>query len=213
MQVGLPVLLLLGTVFGLSGLWLVWGREQVREPSLSGEAKGKVWVDAVTRRPITEPFLQADKEYRMGEILRLHQRYNDALSFYRAAVAVDRTHLEALDRIGYCLYKAKDYVAAEAALKLALKQDPKFFRSHFYLGRIYREEQKWKEALEEFRQAFAGNAVLPVIGKEYGELLVQLGYFEEAREHFQRLRRMFPTDVTILQTLDQLPREGGTPNG
>ena len=165
----------------------------------------RVWIDAVTRKVVTESFLMADKEFRMGEIFRLRGQPRDAVEFFRAAANRDPTHLEAQDRLGYCFYKLKSFEAAEDQFKKALKIDPDFYRSHFYLGRIYRGKQRWTEALSEFRLAFAGKKDLAQIGLEFLDLLIRLGEFEEGRSVATELSRRFPTNRNLADRIAQLP--------
>jgi tetratricopeptide (TPR) repeat protein len=167
----------------------------------------RVWIDAVTRRPVTESFLMADKEFRMGEIFRIQNRFHDAQSFYRAAVSIDPAHVEAIDRLGYCLYKLESYEAAEAQFRKALAIEPGFFRSHFYLGRLHKRAQRWTEALAAYRQAFAARKDLTQIGIEYLDLLLRLGMFEEARPIAAELVQRLPTNREIAELQARLLRE------
>jgi Flp pilus assembly protein TadD len=196
--------LLYGTLISLAllaaalvGYWE--DTRRARTSAMQRAAQGpQVWLDAVTRRQITPAFLLADKEYRMGEIFRLKRQFPQALGFYQEALRHDSTHLEAHDRLGYCLFKTDSLVAAEQAFKKAIALDRTFFRPHFYLGRIYFQQQRWEEAREAYARAFAAKPDLPIVGMEYVDVLLQLGLFPEARAVLEDLRQRFPSDVEFL---------------
>ncbi len=168
----------------------------------------RFWIDAVSRRPVTESFLMADKEYRMGEIFRIRGRFSDAQEFFRAAISIDPNHVEAQDRLGYCMYRLNSFEMAEAQFRKALQIDPSFFRSHFYLGRLHLRSQRWEDALSEFRHAFNAKRELAQIGIEYLRLLIQLGLFEEARPVAAELVNRFPTNQPLAQLQAQIAKEG-----
>lgn len=167
--------------------------------------------DAITRRPLTEAFRMADKEFRMGEVFRQRRQFSEALSFYRDALRIDPTHVEALDRTGFCLWKQKDLIGAEQAFTKALSTDPGFYRSQFYLGRIYRDTQQWKEALGALAKAWNQSPKRDfIVGFEYAELLFQLGMFPEAIDLLGELRSKFPSNshaealrIKVLQAQDR----------
>jgi len=153
-------------------------------------------IDAVTRRPISRAFRLADKEFRMGEVFRQRRQYVEAIGFYRDALRIDPTHLEAHDRTGFCLWKQKDLAGAEQAFNQALKLDSGFFRSHFYLGRVFRDTGRWKEALAEMARAWSQSPKRDfMVGYEYAQLLFQLGMFPEALDLLGELRTRFPSNA------------------
>jgi tetratricopeptide (TPR) repeat protein len=51
----------------------------------------------------------------------------------------------------------ENFDAAVSHLQEAVKLNPDLWRAHYYLGRIYREQQKAKEAAEEFSKALQAN--------------------------------------------------------
>jgi len=152
-------------------------------------------LDAVTRRPLTPAFQKADKEFRMGEVFRQRRKFAEATTFYRDALRLDPNHLDAQDRLGYCLWKQRNLPGATEAFGKALDIDSGFYRSHFYLGRIHRETGEWKAALTSHAKAWNQSPKRDfVVGFEYAQLLFQLGMYPEALDVLGELRTRFPSN-------------------
>jgi len=53
--------------------------------------------------------------------------------------------------VGKLLFLARLYDQAEAQLKEALRMDPDFFQTHFWLGAVYLMKHRFDEAIAEFK--------------------------------------------------------------
>ncbi|MFZ5953395.1 MAG: hypothetical protein ACOYXC_22015, partial [Candidatus Rifleibacteriota bacterium] len=101
-----PAVALSALIFSL--LLLIASFTFTPEPDSSVKAvkknrkKPEFWTDIVTQQQVTEKFIAADKDYRMGELFLTRDRVAEASSLFKDALNVDPTHLMARLRLGYC---------------------------------------------------------------------------------------------------------------
>ena len=98
--------------------------------------------------------------------IALNPSYSHAHRIYAALLVAERRHSEAWQQINEAmrtdplslpnnaevvrtLYYARDYDGAILQAQRALQLDPAYYRTHFWLGRVYAQKQMYKEAIAE----------------------------------------------------------------
>jgi predicted Zn-dependent protease len=89
---------------------------------------------------------------------------------------------EALLQRGIVAYEDEDLGEAEDLLNQAVKQDSKFAQAHYYLGLVYRDQLKNKEAMESFRQVTTLAPNTALAGRASSKLQVITGELFYLRE-------------------------------
>jgi hypothetical protein len=155
-----------------------------------------VWVDAITRKPVTQQFLKADMDFQMGEMCLFREQYDSALSLFRDALALDPQHVGAQFRIGVCLQQNKDPAGAREAFKKAMVLKPDFPGPNLYLARLATAEKKWDEAIRYYQREYQIQPSLDV-GIELTKSLHTLGRLPEAEKVVQGLKKRYPDHFLV----------------
>lgn len=154
------------------------------------------WTDAATNRPVTQAFLRADKDYRMGELYLTRDMYAEALKMFEDALAVDTTHASALFRAGFCRMMLDDLLGARKRFEQLLKVHHNFKNANLYLARIAVRNNNHELAAHHYELEFA-NATEPNIGLEYAAFLDSINNTEKAGIVINKLQQQFPQRVLI----------------
>ena len=116
-------------------------------------------------------------------------RFEDAKAEIQRAQEVDPLSLTINAVVAWIYYLARDYDAAIAAAKRAIEMDPNFPLSHLFLGYAYASQERYEEAIAEYRQNLA------LYGKYRGRdpgflglALARSGRTAEAREVLRSLQ-------------------------
>ena len=105
-------------------------------------------------------------EKELKRAIALNPSYSYAHRIYAALLAAERRHAEAWEQINQAmrtdplslpnnaevvrtLYYARDYDGAVQQAQRAIQLDPAYYRTHFWLGRVYAQKQMYKEAIAE----------------------------------------------------------------
>jgi TolB-like protein/DNA-binding winged helix-turn-helix (wHTH) protein/Tfp pilus assembly protein PilF len=108
--------------------------------------------------------LENEKESRRA--ISLNPSYSNAHRIYAALLAAEHRHAEAWEQISEAmrtdplsppnnaevvrtLYYARDYDRAIQQAQKAMQLDPAYYRTHFWLGRVYAQKRMFKEAVAE----------------------------------------------------------------
>jgi TolB-like protein/Tfp pilus assembly protein PilF len=101
-----------------------------------------------------------------GHLLSIVGRMDDSLVEVRRAQILDPLSPTVNANVGYTLFLARQYEAAESELAKTLELDPHYATAHFYLGALYGRRGKYEEAIEEQKKALTmtGGALLWAAG-------------------------------------------------
>jgi len=83
--------------------------------------------------------------------------YDDALHVLQDAARLDSQNANVLYLLGVTFYRSKSLRIAEASFKQALNLDMNLGAARLALGNLYIQEQKWKDALDQFDKYLAEN--------------------------------------------------------
>jgi tetratricopeptide (TPR) repeat protein len=107
-----------------------------------------------------------ENEKESKRAIALNPSYSNAHRIYAALLAAERRHPEAWGEINEAmrtdplsppnnaevvrtLYYARDYDGAILQAQKAMQLDPAYYRTHFWLGRVYAQKHMYKEAITE----------------------------------------------------------------
>lgn len=197
--VGIVVLLLV-TLYIITSLLSEVDDGSVSISKAPIEAKvPKYWVDAITNKKLTPQYMQADVDYRMGELYLSRNQYKEAVIFFQMALKTEPEHNIAKMRWGYAEYKLGNYLSAEKLLKEALKSEPRLQNANLYLARTYGEENKIDNAIKCYKAEYKNYSSLEV-GMEYANYLAEIGKQNDAMDLLAKLQYKYPNKMLILDT-------------
>jgi cytochrome c-type biogenesis protein CcmH/NrfG len=90
--------------------------------------------------------------YAYGEIYRVQERFDDAISAYRKAIDLDPPYPKALGKLALLLVERKQYDDAEALLIPAIRKEPKNAVNYLNLGVVYAARKKNKLAIDNYEK-------------------------------------------------------------
>ncbi|EKD84090.1 MAG: hypothetical protein ACD_39C00251G0002 [uncultured bacterium] len=157
----------------------------------------KYWTDSASKEQITQRYLAADKDYRMGELYLTRDCYSEALILFEDALAVRPDHLQALYRVGYCRLNIKDFAGARTALEKALKINPAFRHANLLLARVAVAQNDNQLAEKHFKLEL-GLDKDPMVAVEYANFLQSSGKDNEAKAIIAQYQALYPDRILVL---------------
>lgn len=160
----------------------------------------------------------SDAEDELKRAIALNPSYSDMHRIYAALLAAELRHREAWEQICEAmltdplslpnnaevvrtLYYARDYDGALVQAQKALQLDPGYYRTHFWMGRVYAQEHMYKEAIAEaeFVQRAIPNSILALTELAYSLAAAgqELGAREILRELEERAQSGFMPSYSL----------------
>jgi Ca-activated chloride channel homolog len=102
-----------------------------------------------------------------------------------------------LNREGVKDYNSGEYDRSASTFKKALKKTPSLIESSYNLGLTYYKQEKYAEALKQFKQALnktEDKALIASLNHNLGNAYLQLNQLKESVEAFQNSLRLNPSD-------------------
>jgi tetratricopeptide (TPR) repeat protein len=170
------------------------------------EQLGRIYVDNFdvrtdeaiiqTYQVIAQTVNDAEAHHRLGDQLRLRQRYDDALAAYRKAIQLDPLHKDTLFNIAACLEYTGQYSLALEAYQRAGTQNPKDPDVSYRLARVYLKMDKPDKALEYIARS------LEMKSQENGyslkaQIMEKLGRKDEAVAAYREVLKSNPDDINV----------------
>ena len=138
-----------------------------------------------------------------------NERYGDAASEFRAALAIDATlAMRARFPLAIALFEEKDYPASRAELLQVRKEAGEQAGVSYYLGRIDLEEQHYEGAVENLSKA-AAKPPFPDTAFYLGLACLKAGDERNAEKWFKEAARANPGDSRAVYQLATLYRKQG----
>jgi serine/threonine-protein kinase len=139
----------------------------------------------------------------LGFALYEAQRYDEALGYYRAALALRPKVSVVHDCLGLVLLIMGRLDEAMGPLQEALRLDPKNGRAHASLGLVLRDKGRLEEAIDHFQQAVSIDPKDASAHVRLGVGLHDKGRLGEAIDHFQQAISIDPEDASARGWLSQ----------
>jgi tetratricopeptide (TPR) repeat protein len=170
--------------------------------------------------------------YNMGFIKTAQGRYEEAIQYFRRATQINNTFAKAYERMGECYIKltrprlaeksfqraADIYMEkhmddnAELVLREVLKINPNTINVFNSLGIIYRRQERYALALEQYKKALRVSPRDENILYNIGRIYFDLGEFGMAKDILQKaveLNPGFNEAVEMLRIIPMRPTDNG----
>jgi Flp pilus assembly protein TadD len=92
-------------------------------------------------------------KHRMAVVSDRLKRHVEAQRLYREAIDLDPENAQLYNDLGYCYFLQGNLSESEKTIAKAVAMAPNTTRFHNNLGMVYGHQQKYKQALQEFREA------------------------------------------------------------
>jgi adenylate cyclase len=98
-----------------------------------------------------------------------------------------------------------NWAAVEREFKLAIEANPNDPAAHYFYALVFLQPQeRYDEAIAEYRKALELDPLSAIINTNYGYLLMVARRFDEAREQYRRTLELDPTFRIALQRASEL---------
>jgi tetratricopeptide (TPR) repeat protein len=121
-----------------------------------------------------------------GDLARLHNNKEMAVSYYLTAIRDDRKNAVLYNKVGVVELQAGERGAARKHFMQALKYDPQLIPAHNNLGAVALLEKKYKVAATYFKQALAMDELSAATHVNLAEAWVGMGQIDRAMTEYAR---------------------------
>jgi serine/threonine protein kinase/tetratricopeptide (TPR) repeat protein len=137
----------------------------------------------------------------IGELMRRKGDYNDAVSAFKRALAIDPANVIAYQRLGDAYDALGQTSAAEQAYRHAIQTRPSYWECYNSLGIFFYDHARYQEAAQTF-QTIIDLAPDNLWGYEnLGNVYLALGQFDLAGDFFRRGLELVPDDPELNSAL------------
>ena len=154
-----------------------------------------IWRDSGT---LWSHVLQLDPNssiahYNLARFLAKQGNHTEAISHYRAALAIQPGDADTHNNLGLLLVIRGDIEAGLEEFQKAVQIDPGYSRAFFNMGRVFARQGELEKAVQNYQQA------LKLTPKEFeihlglGNVLIRQGKLEDATAHFQEAIKLNPS--------------------
>jgi serine/threonine-protein kinase len=133
--------------------------------------------------------------FELGYLFQNMGQPEEAVGFYRAAVAVRPHSSVARNNLGGALYGKGDFAGAIREYRRALDLDPKFAVAHYNLGDLLRVKRDLTEAIRELRRAIKLNHNFALAHRSLGVALAEKGDLVGAIQEYGQAIELDPKDA------------------
>lgn len=112
------------------------------------------------------------------------QRFDEAITYLRAAVRIEPGSVPARVGLGYALSQTGDLQGATRELQTALAQDPFNTNAHLYLAGVFERQEELSRAREHYEQAVRLDPIHHLAHYGLGAVLAKQGETTQALQHF-----------------------------
>jgi serine/threonine-protein kinase len=139
--------------------------------------------------------------FELGWALYAAQRSDDAIGFYRAALALRPEASPAHNNLGAALYTKGRLDEAISHFKQAVHSDPKFAVAHNNLGQALWARGRREQAIRHYREAIRLDPKAPAVHLNLGNALRDKARLDEAIGHLRQAIQLDPKSATARYSL------------
>jgi len=128
----------------------------------------------------------AEHYYNCGRLFDERGKTDVGVKYLRKALELDARMGKAHARLGLILYKTKHPVESRAELELAIKLEPEFHESYYYLGKLLKESNDYTAALLTLEKAQRNPELKVKALVERGGCYMSMGSLDKAVMELER---------------------------
>lgn len=151
--------------------------------------------------------------YFLGRVRYQQNRFDDAISAFRAVLSIDPEHVKAADNLGLALEGKGDRESAAEAYRNAIEIEQKinngYERPWLNLGRLLRERNDLKDAIPALRKAVEINSSSADALLELGKAEISASDLQQARKDLERSIELDANSIPAHYSLARLYKKIG----
>ena len=141
------------------------------------------------------------------------EKWEEAAREFESALKVDPDDLYALNQLGLSYGMMGRFEDAEDTLQKAVELDPEMDDpesrdTHNYLGRVYRDEGKYEEAIAEFGKTLEHFPTDTDAHNYLGTVYEKMGQYQDAANEYRETLKIDPQDTLAISKLEALQQAG-----
>ena len=123
--------------------------------------------------------------YLYGNILKIQNKFYDAIDAYKKAILLNKNFSEAYNNLANTQKKIGDNQNAMYNYNQAIKSDSSNLGAHFNLANLYRSEKNYEEAINYYKKVLELNPQFIESINNIGTIHLILGNFEDGLKYFK----------------------------
>ena len=123
--------------------------------------------------------------YLHGNILKIQNKFYDAIDAYKKAILLNKKYSEAYNNLANIQKQIGDNQSAMYNYNQAIKSDSSNLGAHFNLANLYRSEKKYEEAIIYYKKVLKLNPQFVESINNIGTIHLILGNFEKGLKYFK----------------------------
>ena len=123
--------------------------------------------------------------YLYGNILKIQNKFYDAIDAYKKAILLNKNFSEAYNNLANTQKKIGDNQNAMYNYNKAIKSDSSNLGAHFNLANLYRSEKNYEEAINYYKKVLELNPQFIESINNIGTIHLILGNFEDGLKYFK----------------------------
>jgi tetratricopeptide (TPR) repeat protein len=147
--------------------------------------------------------------FTLGDTLRLARRWDEAIGFYRGALAVRPSAVVVYNNLGVALEDKRQLDEAIQAYRKAIELDPTYALAHCNLGNALGTKGNLDEAIQEYRKAIELDPRDDFPHTNLGIALYAKGHLDEAIREYRLAIELDPKDARTHYNLGNALRARG----
>ena len=167
---------------------------QERVKSMEENNKGteyyqrKLYAQAIEHlnRAVTLDDTNEQAHYNLAQVYIATKQWPDAARHLQKAIALhEKPNAMYEYKLGFVLFQMREYEQAKEHLEKAIQTDPKLFKAHYRLAKVFEKLDKPEDALKKYTDAIMANPRFIPAYRDLGALYADLGYLDYAIQVFQ----------------------------
>lgn len=148
----------------------------------------KLYAQAIEHlnRAITLDDTNEQAHYNLAQVYIATKQWPDAARHLQKAIALHEKPNPMYEyKLGFVLFEMREYETSKEHLEKAIEADPKLFKAHYRLAKIYEKLDQPENALRKYTDAIMANPRFIEAYRDLGSLYADLGFLDHAIQVFQ----------------------------
>ncbi|MEO5350590.1 MAG: tetratricopeptide repeat protein [Magnetococcus sp. YQC-3] len=130
--------------------------------------------------------------------------YDDAIDFFKMALAVDPYNADNHNNMGVIFQRTKRFAESEDSYRIALRINPEYINACYNLGSLLLEQGQFEEAETHLQHVLQINAQHADACCKLGKIYHKRLRFKESEEYYNHALRLYPMHAEALFSLREL---------